>query len=57
MLDAYFQPEAQAYPTVGGGSAFPDTAGQAVSVPDAQNNVRPFRFLGRQLLTCRPDPR
>jgi hypothetical protein len=42
MTDAYFQPEAQAYPTVGGGSAFPDSTGQAVSVPDAQNNVRPL---------------
>jgi len=37
--DAYFQPEAQAYPTTGGGSSFPDTVGQAVSVPDSQNNV------------------
>lgn len=36
---AYFQPEAQEYPTVGGGSAFPDTAGQAVSVPDTDNNA------------------
>lgn len=39
MADAYFQPEAQAYPTTGGGSAFPDSVGQAVSVPDSQNNV------------------
>jgi hypothetical protein len=37
--DAYFQPTAQSYPTQNGGATFPDTAGQAFSIPDAANSV------------------
>ncbi|CAD6585875.1 MAG: hypothetical protein TREMPRED_004267 [Tremellales sp. Tagirdzhanova-0007] len=36
---AFFQPTAQTYPTQNGGAAFPDTAGQAISIPNAANNV------------------
>jgi len=36
---AYFQPTPQAYPTLNNGPAFPDTSGQAFSIPDPTNNV------------------
>lgn len=36
---SYFQPDAQSYPTVSNGAAFPDTAGQAFSIPNAANQV------------------
>lgn len=34
---SYFQPTAQTYPTLNSGAAFPDTAGQAISVPLADS--------------------
>jgi hypothetical protein len=36
---ATFQPAAQAYPTLNGGSAFPDAEGQAITIPQVDNNV------------------
>ena len=41
---AYFQPTAQTYPTQNGGAAFPDVAGQAISIPNAANNVSHMRL-------------
>lgn len=41
---AYFQPEVQAFPTTGSGSAFPDTVGQAVSLPTSENST-PYQML------------
>ncbi|GFZ42810.1 hypothetical protein JCM24511_00528 [Saitozyma sp. JCM 24511] len=41
---AYFQPTAQSYPTQNGGATFPDTAGQAFSIPDAANSV-PYQMV------------
>lgn len=35
---SYFQPQAQAYPTMNGGKTFPDQPGQAVSVPTSGNS-------------------
>jgi hypothetical protein len=41
---SYFQPEAQAYPTLNGGATFPDQAGQAVSFP-TEGNTSPQSML------------
>ena len=41
---ALFQQEAQSYPTTGGGSAFPDTAGQAISIPNS-GDAPPYQMV------------
>ncbi|KAK4687433.1 hypothetical protein P7C73_g2682, partial [Tremellales sp. Uapishka_1] len=59
---AYFQPTAQAYPTVNGGTTFPDTPGQAISVPLASNDVQyqmvfiPTDFSNTYVVTHWTDP-
>lgn len=45
---SYFQPDVVAYPTLNGGATFPDTAGQAISIPNSQNNVSGVSVFGRQ---------
>jgi hypothetical protein len=37
--DSFFQPTAQAYPTVNNGATFPDSHGVAVGIPLASNDV------------------
>lgn len=39
-----FQQQAQSYPTQNGGSAFPDSGGQAFSIPDAGDNT-PYQMV------------
>ncbi|ORY29526.1 hypothetical protein BCR39DRAFT_495391 [Naematelia encephala] len=42
---SYFQPDAQAFPTSNGGTTFPDTSGQAISIPNADPDTIPYQML------------